>query len=57
MFTRIIAIASIIIWSTVSLEFVKPSKENNRGRIITLMSVGSLLTIILTISLFRNTQF
>ncbi|WP_059172271.1 hypothetical protein [Bacillus sp. FJAT-27445] len=53
----IVAIVSIVIWIAVSQELVKPSKEKNGKKIITLMSVGSLSTLILIISLFKNIQF
>lgn len=57
----IVALVSIVIWSAVSREIVKSSKENNKeknGRkIITLMSAGTLSTLILVISLFQNIQF
>ncbi len=64
MFTDIIsivAIVSIVIWMAVSREIVKFSKEGNKeknGRkVITLMSAGTLSTLVLTIALFRNIQF
>lgn len=50
----IVAIVSIVLWIAVSLELTKSSKEKNGRRIITLMSAGSLSTLILTISLFQN---
>lgn len=50
----IVAIVSIVLWITVSRELIKSSKEKNGRRIITLMSAGSLSTLILTISLFQN---
>ncbi|MBO1002184.1 hypothetical protein ACFSKI_06260 [Pseudogracilibacillus auburnensis] len=57
----IVASVSIVIWSAVSREIVKSSKENNKeknGRkIIILMSAGTLSTLILVISLFQNVQF
>ncbi len=57
----IVAIVSIVIWSAVSRELVKSSKENdkvkNGRKIITLMYAGALLTLLLTISLFQNIQF
>ncbi|HEO8418510.1 MAG: hypothetical protein ABTA16_15260 [Niallia sp.] len=60
MFLLLIAIVSIVIWSTLSRELVKPSevknKQKNRRKVITLMSAGTLSTIILTISLFQNLQ-
>ncbi|MGM0746279.1 MAG: hypothetical protein ACQEUS_00025 [Bacillota bacterium] len=61
MSTDIMSIVSIVIWSAVSRELVKSSKENgkvkNGRKIITLMSVGTLSTLLLTISLFQNIQF
>lgn len=52
----IVALVYIVIWSAVSQEIVKSSKENNKeknGRkIITLISAGTLSTLILVISLF-----
>ncbi|MGX4766019.1 hypothetical protein ACWH4V_09550 [Bacillus mojavensis] len=57
----IVAIASIVIWSAVSRELVKSSKENGKGKngrkIITLMSAGTLSTLLLTISFFQNIHF
>lgn len=50
----LVAIVSIVLWITVSRELIKSSKEKNGRRIITLMSAGSLSTLILTISLFQN---
>ncbi|WP_400247552.1 hypothetical protein [Niallia sp. JL1B1071] len=56
----LIAIVSIVIWSTLSRELVKSSEvknnQKNRRKVITLMSAGTLSTIILTISLFQNLQ-
>jgi hypothetical protein len=54
MWLLIVAIASIIIWRAVSKEIVKSSQEKNKGKIITLMSAGTLSTAILTVSLFQN---
>jgi len=57
----IVAIASIVLWGNVSRELTKSSEEQNqgknRGKIITLISAGTLSTIMLTISLFQNIQF
>ncbi|MCY8824263.1 hypothetical protein [Bacillus atrophaeus] len=61
MSTDIMSIVSILIWIAVSRELVKSSKENgkvkNGRKIITLMSAGTLSTLLLTISLFQNIQF
>ncbi|WP_430743178.1 hypothetical protein [Bacillus atrophaeus] len=61
MSTDIMSIVSIVIWIAVSRELVKSSKENgkvkNARKIITLMSAGTLSTLLLTISLFQNIQF
>ncbi|CAM4028366.1 hypothetical protein [Lederbergia lenta] len=54
---NIVAIVSIVIWIAVSRELVKPSKEKNGQKIITLMTAASLSTLILTVSLFQNIQF
>ncbi|NBJ71293.1 hypothetical protein D1839_17830 [Roseburia sp. 1XD42-34] len=53
----IVAIISIIIWIIVFRELIKSSKEENRRKIITLVSAGCLSTLILTILLFQNIQF
>lgn len=53
----IIVIAAMLIWIAVTRETVKPSKEINWRKTITLLSAGSLLTLILTISLFQNLPF
>ncbi|WMM33730.1 hypothetical protein Q7C08_06560 [Shouchella clausii] len=50
----IIAIFSIVIWIAVSQEAVKPSKTINWRKMITLLSAGSLSTLILVISLFQQ---
>lgn len=49
-----IAIISIVVWIFVSRELVKTSEEWNRRKLVTLMSAGSLSTLILTISLFQT---
>lgn len=48
----IIAISSIVIWLAVSNEVLKT--ENNRSKVIALMTAGTLSTVILTISLFQS---
>ncbi|MCM3770312.1 MULTISPECIES: hypothetical protein [Priestia] len=57
MWLLILAIASIVIWSGVSQEIVKSPKEKNKEKIITLMSAGTLSTVILTVLLFQNIRF
>ncbi len=52
-----ISIATMLIWVAVSREAVKPSKEVNWRKTITLMSAGSLFTLVLTISRFQNIPF
>jgi hypothetical protein len=51
------AIASIIIWNAVSQKMLKSSKKKNKGKILTLMSAGTLSTLILTASLFQSITF
>jgi hypothetical protein len=53
----IAAIFSIVIWFAVSREAVKPSKKINRRKMITLLTAGSLSTLVITISLFQNLPF
>nr|WP_313800268.1 hypothetical protein [Cytobacillus sp.] len=53
----IVAVFSTVIWIAVSREAVKPAKKINRQKMITLLSAGSLSTLILTISLFQNLLF
>jgi hypothetical protein len=50
----ILVIVSMAIWVTVSREAVKPSKEINRLKLITLLSAGSLSTLVITITLFQS---
>ena len=52
----ILGIVSIVLWIAVSRELLKSSKEKKGQKIITLMSAGSLSTLVLTISLFQNIQ-
>ncbi|KGR77964.1 hypothetical protein [Ureibacillus sinduriensis] len=51
----IVAIVSIVLWLAVSRELVKAPKEKNGLKLMTLISVGTLSTVIVTISLFQNT--
>ncbi|GGA90693.1 hypothetical protein [Ornithinibacillus halotolerans] len=50
--TTIVAIISIILWIAVSIELSRTPK--NKRKLITLMSVGFLSTLILTVSIFRT---
>ncbi|WP_163582061.1 hypothetical protein [Gracilibacillus saliphilus] len=56
-FLFIIALAAIVIWIAQSQELMKPSKEQNGRKIVTLTAGGSLLTLVLTISLFQDILF
>lgn len=53
----IVMILSIVIWIAVSRETVKSSKEINWRKTISLMSVGTLLTIMLMIQAFQSLPF
>ncbi|MFC7321455.1 hypothetical protein [Halobacillus campisalis] len=53
-FLFILVILSMAIWVTVSKEALKPSKEINRWKMITLLSAGSLSTLFITITLFQS---
>ncbi|MFC2949987.1 hypothetical protein [Virgibacillus sediminis] len=53
----IVAIVSFMIWIAVSREAVKPSKEINWRKMITLLSAGSLSAVVITISLFQSLPF
>ncbi len=53
----IIIMFSIVIWTAVARETVKSSKEINWRKTISLMSIGTLLTIVLTIQAFQNLSF
>ncbi|SIS59599.1 hypothetical protein [Salimicrobium flavidum] len=53
-FITIVAIVSLMIWIAVSKEAVKPSKEINWRKMITLLSAGSLSALIITISLVQS---
>ncbi|MEF3327557.1 MULTISPECIES: hypothetical protein [Oceanobacillus] len=55
--TLVTAIISIVIWSAVSWELTKSSKEQNRKRITLLMSAGCLSTLILMVPLFETISF
>lgn len=53
----IISIVSAFIWIAAIYELIKPLKEQNNRKIITLTSFGTLSTLIITISLFQNFTF
>ncbi|WP_282173341.1 hypothetical protein [Cytobacillus firmus] len=53
----IIAMASIVIWISLSKELMKPSKEQNGRKIVILTAAGSLSTLVLTIPLFQYISF
>ncbi|BBU37909.1 hypothetical protein P4U24_03745 [Aeribacillus composti] len=57
-FTLITGIASIVIWSLLSIELMKSRKDSNgnksKGRVVILLSAGSLSTLLLTISFFQS---
>ncbi|REB07363.1 hypothetical protein DVB69_11055 [Sporosarcina sp. BI001-red] len=53
----IVAIVSAVIWIAVSRESVKPSKEINSRKLITLLFAGSVSALVLTISLFQSLPF
>lgn len=52
-----INIISIIVWIALITELIKPSKEQNGRKIVTLLSAGSLSTLILTVSFIQNIPF
>lgn len=53
----ILVIVSMAIWIMVSRESVKPSKEINWRKMITLLSAGSVSALVLTITLFQSLTF
>lgn len=56
-FMVILAIVSTVIWIAVSKEAVKPAKEINRLKMITLLSAGSVSAFVITITLFQSLSF
>ena len=54
---NIISIISIIIWIVLITELIKPSKEQNGRKIVTLVTAGSVSTLILTVSFIQNVPF
>jgi hypothetical protein len=57
MYMSIITLASVLIWGAATNELSKPSKKQSVRKIITLTSLGSLSTLVITISLFQNLPF
>jgi hypothetical protein len=53
----IITLASVLIWGAVINELSKPSKKQSVRKIIALTSLGSLSTLVITISLFQSLPF
>lgn len=53
----LIIIASMLIWIAAINELIKPSKEQNNRKIITLTSFGTSSTLIITVSLFQSPPF
>ncbi|MEC5306653.1 hypothetical protein [Bacillus thuringiensis] len=54
---NIISIISIIIWIVLITELIQPSKEQNGRKIVTLVTAGSVSTLILTVSFIQNIPF
>ncbi|HDV8362585.1 MULTISPECIES: hypothetical protein [Bacillus] len=54
---NIISIISIIIWIVLITELIKSSKEQNGRKIVTLVTAGSVSTLILTVSFIQNIPF
>ncbi|MGD7023644.1 hypothetical protein ACQCVK_13670 [Rossellomorea vietnamensis] len=52
--TFILVIVSMAVWVLVSREAVKPSKEIDWRKMITLLSAGSLSAFVITITLFQS---
>ncbi|GGD13274.1 hypothetical protein [Pontibacillus salipaludis] len=50
----ILVLVSMSIWVTVSREAIKPSKEINWWKMITLLSAGTLTTFVITFTLFQD---
>jgi|GEM_PF-1625060 len=50
----VITIVSSLIWIALMNELNKPSKKHNNRKIMTLLSFGTLSTVIITVSLFKS---
>ncbi|CAN7528010.1 hypothetical protein [Rossellomorea sp. LjRoot5] len=57
MSTGIIALLTTVTWLVAIHEFQKPERHQNNRIIIISTASGSLLTLILTISLFQSLSF
>ncbi len=57
MYLSIIILASLLLWGAVIHELSKPSKKQSARKIVSLTSLGSLSTLVITISLFQNFLF
>ncbi|MCP3029373.1 hypothetical protein [Halobacillus sp. A5] len=53
----IISLASVLLWDAVTHELSKPSKKQSSRKIVSLMSLGSISTLVITISLFQSLSF
>lgn len=53
----IIALITMAIWFFAIQEFLKPKKTQSNQKIIILTSAGTLLTLVLTFSLFQDINF
>lgn len=50
----ILVIVSMALWIMVSREAMKPSKEINARKMITLLFAGTLSALVITITLFQS---
>lgn len=53
----IIILASMLLCGALIYELSKSSKKQNNRKIVSLISLGSLSTLVITISLFQNLPF
>lgn len=54
MIIGIISIAATVIWIALTYELIKSSKKQNGRKIFLLTSSGTLLTMVLTVSLIQR---
>ncbi|MBT2286498.1 hypothetical protein J7E78_23510 [Paenibacillus polymyxa] len=50
----IISVIAIAVWFVAIQEFLKPERKQSNRKIVVFTSAGSLLTLVLTFSLFQN---